>query len=423
MDTFELIQRLAVALAIGLIIGIERGWKQRAEPEGDRVAGLRTHALAGLLGGIWGALAHHSGTWGAIGLGLAFVAFTAVIATFRYREMQREETFGATTVVAAMIAFSLGALAVLGNATAAAAAGVAAAMLLALKGVLHTWLKRLTWEELRAGLILLAMTVILLPLLPDRELTPWFPINPREVWLMTIFIAALSFAGYAAIRAAGPGPGVLLSGLAGGLVSSTAVTLSMARLVRQHGDRLRLFAAAIILAGAMMMLRVLVIVGIINAALLQLIAPPLILAVLAQAAIAGALGNWARDDAATAPLELKNPFDLSVVLEFGALLAIIMVLAKGIAAWAGAKGAIALAAVSGVLDVDAITLSMARLAPDGLDADSAAFAILVAVGVNSAAKVVLAATAGGLKLGSLLAWALGGAFAAAALGLWIALQL
>lgn len=423
MDTFELIQRLAVALAIGLIIGIERGWKQRAEPEGDRVAGLRTHALAGLLGGIWGALAHHSGTWGAMGLGLAFVAFTAVIATFRYREMQREKTFGATTVVAAMIAFSLGALAVLGNATAAAAAGVAAAMLLALKAALHAWLKRLTWDELRAGLILLAMTVILLPLLPDRELTPWFPVNPREIWLMTIFIAALSFAGYAAIRAAGPGPGVLLSGLAGGLVSSTAVTLSMARLARQHHERLRLFAAAIILASAMMMLRVLVIVGIINAALLQLIAPPLVLAVLAQAAMAGALGNWARDDAATAPLELKNPFDLSVVLEFGALLAIVMVLAKGIAAWAGSKGAIALAAVSGMLDVDAITLSMARLAPDGLDADSAAFAILVAVGVNSAAKVALATTAGGLKLGTLLAWALGAAFAAAALGLWIALQL
>lgn len=423
MDTFELIQRLAVALAIGLIIGIERGWKQRDEAEGDRAAGLRTLALAGLLGGVWGALALASGPWGAVALGLAFVAFAATMAVFRIREIQHDNTFGATTVVAAMVAFSLGALAVMGDKTAAAAAGVAATTLLALKAVLHAWLKRLTWEELRAGLILLAMTAILLPLLPDRELADWFPVNPRQIWLMTIFIAGLSFTGYVAIRAAGPGPGVLLSGLAGGLVSSTAVTLSMARLARQHPQRLRLFAAAVILASAVMMLRVLIIVGIINAALLQLVAPPLILAVLAQAAIAGALGNWARDDTSTAtPLELKNPFDLSVVLEFGALLAIVMALAKGIAAWAGAKGAFALAAVSGVLDVDAIALSMARLAPDGLDADSAAFAILVAVGVNSAAKVVLAATAGGLKLGSLLAWALSGAFAAAALGLWIALQ-
>ncbi|MCZ7594561.1 MAG: MgtC/SapB family protein [Hyphomicrobium sp.] len=216
MDTFQLIQRLAVALAIGLIIGIERGWKQRSEPEGERAAGLRTLTLSGLLGGVWGALALGTGVWGLIGLGAAFVGFTGVVALFRYREMQREGSFGATTVIAAMLAFALGALAVLGDPRAAAAAGVATALLLALKAMLHAWLERLTWEELRSGLILLAMTVIALPLLPDRELAAWLPVNPREVWLMTIFIAALSFAGYVAIRMAGPGLGLLLSGLAGG---------------------------------------------------------------------------------------------------------------------------------------------------------------------------------------------------------------
>jgi len=424
MDTFELVQRLTVALAIGLIIGIERGWKQREEAEGGRAAGLRTHALAGLLGGVWGALAHASGPWGAVPLGLAFVAFAAAIAAFRYREMEREGAFGATTVVAAMIAFSLGALAVLGDETAAAAAGVAAAMLLALKGVLHTWLKRLTWEELRAGLILLAMTVILLPLLPDRDIVAWFPVNPREVWLLTILLAGLSFAGYVAIRFAGPGLGVLLSGLVGGFVSSTAVTLNMARLAREHPDRRRLFAAAIMLASGTMMLRVLVIIGVINRALLELLVPPLIMAVLAQAAVAAALRNWLRNDEQVAePLALKNPFDLSVVLEFGALLAIIMALSKELAAWAGSKGAFALAAVSGIVDVDAISLSMARLAPEGLDARSAAIAILVAVTANSAAKVVLATTAGGAALGKLLGWALAAALAAGGVGLWIALQL
>jgi uncharacterized membrane protein (DUF4010 family) len=423
MDTFELIERLGVALAIGLVIGIERGWKLREQAEGGRAAGLRTYALSGLLGGIWGALARSAGDWGALALGLAFVAFAAAIAAFRYREMEREKTFGATTVVAAMLAFALGALAVMGDETAAAAAGVATALLLALKAVLHEWLKRLTWEELRAGLILLAMTVILLPLLPDRQVAYWFPVNPREVWLLTILIAALSFAGYVAIRLAGPKIGVLLSGLAGGLVSSTAMTLNMARLAREHRERQKLFAAAIMLASAVMMLRVVIIVGIINAALLQLVAIPLVLAALAQAAVAGALGNWAQGDGEVAPLALKNPFDLSVVLEFGALLALIMALAKAVSAWAGSKGALALAAVSGLLDVDAISLSLAELAPEGLDADSAAFAILVAVTANSAAKVVLGSTAGGLALGKLLAWSLAAAFAAGALGLWVALQL
>ena len=114
--------KTGVALAIGLIIGIERGWKQRSEPEGERAAGLRTHALAGLLGGIWGALTLNAGLWGPVGLGLAFAAFTGVIATFRYREMLHEGSFGATTVVAGMIAFALGALAVLGDPKVAAAA-------------------------------------------------------------------------------------------------------------------------------------------------------------------------------------------------------------------------------------------------------------------------------------------------------------
>jgi uncharacterized membrane protein (DUF4010 family) len=323
-----------------------------------------------------------------------------------------------------MVAFALGALAVMGDVTAAAAAGVAAAMLLALKAALHEWLKRLTWEELRAGLILAAMTVILLPLLPDRELVRWFPVNPREVWLLTILIAALSFAGYLAIRFAGPRFGVLLSGLVGGLVSSTAVTLNMARLAHEHRARAKLFAAAIMLANAMMMMRVLVVVGIVNVELIRILAVPLILAGLAQAAFAGLLGNWAHDDKEGAgTLRLRNPFDLGVVLEFGALLALIMALAKGLAAWAGSKGAYALAAVSGIVDVDAISLSMARLAPSGLDSDSAAFAILIAVVVNSLSKVALATTAGGLRLARHLAWGIAAAFAAGALGLWAALLL
>ena len=423
MDTLELIERLTVALAIGLVIGIERGWRQREEAEGDRAAGLRTHALSGLLGGIWGALARSSGREaGIVALGIAFAAFTAVIAVFRYREMLHDKTFGATTVVAGMLAFALGALAVMGDMTAAAAAGVAVAMLLALKGALHAWLKRLTWEELRAGLILLAMTVILLPLLPDRDLSRWLPINPREVWLLTILIAALSFAGYLAIRAAGPSLGVLLSAAMGALVSSMAVTLNMARLTREHPQRRELFAAAIMLASAVMMARVLVVVGIVNVELLPLLAAPLLLAVLAQTGVAAYLGWRAQDEAAEHPqLALQNPFDLGVVLQFGALLAVIMLLAKWLSAWAGAEGAYALAAVSGLIDVDAISLTLARLAPGGLTDSSAAIAILIAVASNSAAKVALSASAGNLSLARLLAYGLAAALAAGGLGLWAAL--
>ncbi len=423
MDTYQLIQRLAVALAIGLIIGIERGWKQRSEPEGERAAGVRTLALTGLLGGVWGALSLGAGPWGLVGLGLALGAFTAVIAIFRYREMLHEGSFGATTVIAAMLAFALGALAVLGDPRAAAAAGVVVATLLAAKAILHAWLERLTWEELRSGLILLAMTVIMLPLLPDRELSPWFPVNPREVWLMTIFIAALSFAGYVAIRVAGPGFGILFSGLAGGLVSSTAVTLNMAHLAREHAAHRRLFAAATMLAGAMMMLRVMVVVGAVNYALLPRLAPPLVLGALAQA-LGGALLTRHTGDDAKKPesLTLKNPLDLRTVLTFGALLAVIMAVANGLAAWAGSAGAYALAAISGTVDLDAISLSMARLAPERLDATSAIIAILIAVAVNSITKVVLASSTAGMAFARLLVPVLAATLIAGAAGFWFALN-
>ncbi len=418
MDTFELVERLAVALAIGLIIGIERGWKQRAEAEGERAAGLRTHTLAGLLGGIWGALALGAGQAGVIALALAFAAFTAAIAVFRYREMVHDKTFGATTVVAAMLAFALGALAVMGDKTAAAAAAVATALLLALKAALHEWVKRLTWEELRAGLTLLAMSVILLPLLPHRELSPWFPINPHEIWLLTVLIAALSFAGYVAIRLAGPSIGVLLSGLAGGFVSSTAVTLNMARLARADGERCNIFAGAVLIANAVMMLRVLVIVGILNTELLAPLAPPLILGAFTLAGIAGYLASWGHEDSPVGkPLNLKNPFELPVVLEFGALLAVITVAAKLLSRWAGTYGAVALAAVSGLVDVDAISISLARLAPQGLAPAGAATAILVAVVANSLTKVALGTTAGGLRFGKVVARGTVVSLAVGALGL------
>ncbi len=422
MDTFQLIQRQAVALAIGLIIGIERGWKQRSEPEGERAAGLRTLSLSGLLGGVWGALALGAGAWGLIGLGIAFAGFTGVVAAFRYREMQHERSYGATTIIAAMLAFALGALAVLGDPRAAAAAGVATALLLALKAALHGWLERLTWEELRSGLILLAMTVIMLPLLPDRELAAWFPVNPREVWLMTIFIAALSFAGYVAIRVAGPELGILLSGVAGGLVSSTAVTLNMAHLARRYPTHGQMFAAATMLAGAMMMLRVLVIVAAVNIALVPQLALPLVLGALTQAGC-GALLAWRAggDAGENAPLTLRNPLDLAAVLKFGALLAAIMALANGAAAWAGAAGAYALAAISGIVDVDAISLSMARLAPGALDAASAIIAILIAVAVNTIAKVAMASSTGGWSYATLLSPVLAATLIAGAAGLWLTL--
>jgi uncharacterized membrane protein (DUF4010 family) len=237
MDRDDLLLRLGMALAIGFLIGLERGWKDRTEKEGQRTAGLRTFTLIALLGGIFGALTKDQNF---LLLASGFVIVSGALAAFLWREGVSEEDFSATSLVAVMLTFMLGAFTVLGDPAVAAGAGVAAAVLLATKVQLHGWLARITWPEFRAGLLLLAMTFIALPLLPHRAIDPYGAVNPYELWLMTILIAAVSFAGYAAIRIAGPERGTVLAAGVGGLVASTATTLTLARLARDNPERVRL---------------------------------------------------------------------------------------------------------------------------------------------------------------------------------------
>jgi len=401
IDTQEMFWRLAMALAIGLLIGLERGWRERDDREGERAAGLRTHALAGILGGIWGALAREtSNSGGMIALAIAFATFSITIAFYRFREIVREGTFGVTTVVAAMLAFALGAFSVLGDPQLAAAAGVAVTALLALKGILHAWVQRLTWNELRSVLVLLAMTFIMLPLLPDRTIDPWHSLNPHALWVMTILIAALSFAGYIAIKLTGDGRGILLTGLAGGLVSSTAVTLSLARVEAEQPSQAPLLAAGMMTAAATMAARVLVIAAVLNIDMLWRLAAPLtaIGLVMAAAALLLSSRGLAGERSQVQALDLSNPFDLMSVLKLGALLAGISLSAGVITHYAGQAGTYLLAAISGIADVDALTISMANMAR-GRPAfvQTAANALLIAVAVNSLAKVAMCRLAGGVR--------------------------
>lgn len=413
MDTLALFERLAVALAIGLLIGLERGWKARDEAEGERTAGLRTHALSGLLGGVWGALAQTHGEGGMVALSIAFAVFAAAMTLFFWRETNQEGTRDSTNLIAALLAFSLGAFAVAGDMTLSAAAAVAATALLALKSVLHAWVRRLTWEELRSALILLAMTVILLPALPNRGIDPWGIINPHEIWLMTVLIAIISFTGYVAVKLFGDHNGIAVTGLAGGLVSSTAVTLSMAQLARAHPVRTSTLAGGALISSATMLARVLAVVAIVNASLLAKLGLPLALAcaVLATAGFALVGLRRAGANGEEGKLELTNPLDVAGVLKFGALLTVIIIASQVAAGWAGDAGVYTVAALSGIADVDAVTLTMSRAAPVKVETGVAAAAILIVTGVNTVAKAVLGWISGGAQFGRIMV-----AAAAAALG-------
>ena len=237
--------------------------------------------------------------------------FGAVFAWFKFHEAESDETFSVTGVVAALLVFALGALAVAGDPQVAAATGVATAGLLASRVALHRFLARLSWNELRSALLLAAMTAIVLPVLPNAPVDPWGGVNPREIWLFMVLTAGVSFAGYVAVKIAGPTRGVILTGLAGALVSSTAVTVAFARRAAA-GEPAGLLSAAACLAGLVSIMRVVTIVAVVRPGLAPFVGPALIGA---AAFGSGALALLRRSDKNT-PVEtrLENPFELALSL-------------------------------------------------------------------------------------------------------------
>lgn len=417
MDSFELFKRLAVALAIGFLIGLERGWKTRREPDGTRAAGLRTNALGGLLGGVWGALAGSRGNESLIALALVFAVYSGSILLFRYREAFEEKSFGVTSVVAAMISFSLGAFAVVGDMTAAGGMAVAAAAILAFKEALHGWVGRISWLELRSGLLLGAMTFILLPMLPDRTVDPWDLINPFEMWLLTVMIAAISFAGYIAIKAVGDEAGIVMTGVAGGLASSTAVTVTLAEIAKEHPDKAAPLTSGALFASATMAIRVLVVVAAVGTSIVPKIVVPIALGGATLLALAFYFLRQGSQGVGSNRLKLTNPFELTTVLKFGLILTAITAATKLLTRIGSGQGVYVLALFSGLADVDAMTLSMSRQAFDPATLTLGANAILIVVAVNTVAKAVIGWMTGGEEFGKRMMSAAAAAIAAGAAGI------
>jgi uncharacterized membrane protein (DUF4010 family) len=390
MDTFL---NLGVSLAIGLLIGIERGWQERAAPDGSRVAGIRTFGLLGFLGGLWALLGRELGP---LLTGAAFVSVAALLIVAHIADTRVRGSVGITTSVAALVTFALGALAVLGYGVVAAGGAVVTTTLLSLKPLLHGWLRKLEQVELQAALKLLVMTVVLLPVLPNRGYGPWQALNPFEIWWMVVLIALISFSGYVAVRLLGVKRGMLATGVFGGLVSSTATTVNLAR--RAAGPvPVSLLAAGIVIACSTMFPRMLIEISVVNIDLLSPLLWPLV--VMAGVGLATAL--WfaflSRGERLEGAVPLRNPLELRPALEFGLLLALIMLAAEAARHFLGEHGLYLLAALSGTVDVDAITLSVARLARD-TGANGADVAIVLAALSNTLVKASLAAFLGGRQL-------------------------
>lgn len=396
IELLQAAQRLAIALAIGLLIGMERGWRSRGVEDGARRIGLRTLAVIGLLGGSTGLLAEQ---FGGVFLGLVFLGLAGFLGLVHMAPHGDRGDLGLTTEFAALTAFVLAALAGLGNLALASAAAVVMSVLLSYKSALHGWLRQLEPFELAAAFKLLLLSVVMLPLLPDRGYGPWQTLNPYVIWWMVVLIAAISFVGYFAIRIAGARAGIVFTALFGGLASSTATTLNLARLGRQRELGQPLLAGGILLACGTMFPRMLLVATVIHPPLLPLlVTPAMTMAVLTYGPALWFLGRpgvTGRGDA----LLPNNPLELVPALVFGALLAVIMVLGEALTQWFGDAGVLGLAAASGVADVDAITLSLARMSEGDLTASVAVLGIVIAAGVNSLVKAGMALSIGGRGLG------------------------
>jgi len=387
---------LGIALAVGLLIGVERGWKLREAKEGQRIAGLRTYGLIGLLGGTSGLLFQYMG---ALVFGLVFMGFTiAVTVSYVLRRLNSSDA-SITSLVTMLLTFILGSLVALEHINLGASAAVVIVLLLRFKGVLHAWLRKLGRQELHAAIQLLLISVVMLPVLPNQGYGPWLVFNPFEAWWMVVLIASISFVGYFSMKISGTEKGVILTALTGGLVSSTALTLHFSRLYKKQPVMETVLASGILMACAMMFPRILLVAGLINPALLAALFPPM--AVMALLTFFFAALIWRAKDAHKTAQDLSHlisPLELKSALFFGALLVLVLLLGKAAVHYYGETGVYMLALLSGIADVDPINLTLSKMSRTDLPLNVAVLGIVIAASTNTLVKAGLALAVGGRKM-------------------------
>jgi uncharacterized membrane protein (DUF4010 family) len=378
--------------AVGLLVGLER------ERNPATKAGLRTFALIAVLGTLAAMLADATGSGWVIAAGLAVVGL-AIAGAYLVDPRTAAGDAGMTTVIAAMAVFCLGAINFHGHRLLAVALGIGMTALLHFKTELEGVAHRLTPRDIRSMLQFAAVSAVILPLLPNRAYGPYAALNPFHIWLMVVLISGVSLAGYVAWRLTRDGKGLLLSGLLGGLVSSTATTVAYARNAQNATLPVTECLVVIVLANCAMLARVLLLALLVapRAALLAAIAllPALLLAAWPAVRRWKEIGHRGEGDAHT----YRNPANLGTSIVFGVGYGAMLVLSAWMSQTVGTAGVYGVAVVSGLTDVDAITLSSLRLFNTGaLAAQPAVTAVILGVGANLVMKATLVAALGGAAL-------------------------
>jgi len=372
--------RFVVALVLGFLVGLERE-SAKLDTKHLVFGGVRTHPLISLLG-FGCAWLTKVGVTLALPAGLAVLGALTAIA---YVTKIRSEHYGTTSEISALLTFVTGALAFSEAIWASMALGVINALLLSEKAKLETFVERLNKTEFLAVLKFLLVTVIILPVLPDQEYTR-YRLNPTKIWEVVILVSTIGFVGYFLTKKFGMRVGLWLSGLLGGIVSSTALTVSVGRLARREPERSAEALRAAMLAGSVMYLRVLILVAIFGPSLVSLLWWKLLLLALIGVALAISIKAPVADHRGPDPAELQNPFEITPALVFGAILVVLFVVTEVVRSMLGDAGTIALSLVVGFADVDPFILSLLLAGQAELAVITAA--ILFALMSNTVAKGV-----------------------------------
>jgi uncharacterized membrane protein (DUF4010 family) len=382
--------RYLAALAIGLLMGLERERNPSAK------AGLRTFALTALFGVMASHIADKIGSPWITVAGLLLVGGMIIAAYMRQPDESGDP--GTTTVSALLVCYGLGVLSWLNELQLAAMLGIGSTVLLYFKAELRGISQTLTRRDLISILQFAVLSLIVLPILPNRGYGPYGALNPHQIWWMVVLISGISLAGYAALRIIGQNRGTILIGLLGGLVSSTATTLTFSRHARDNAGMTQVAVIVILLANLMVLVRLAVVVGVLSGAMFVKLLP-----ILAVGLLTGILAAWyglhkLKPSGEAPELILSNPTEIRAALTFGAIYAAVLLASAWLSDIAGPRGLYAAATAAGLTDVDAITLSTLRLfSLEGIKADETAIAILLAFISNLVFKAGLVWTIGGWK--------------------------
>lgn len=382
-DALRVATRLGVAALGGLLVGIEREWSARARARPDRFAGVRTFLLLGLLGGLGTTLTELAGP----AVGLVVLAAAGALVVGAYVVTARGGDVDGTTEVSALVVLAAGALAGRGHLALASALSSVTAFVLVEKSRIHALVHRLQSETIEAAVRFAVLALVVLPLLPEGPFGPAPGFRPRELWALVLLFSGLSFGGFLALRLVGPDRGHVVAGLLGGLISSTAVTLSFSRDSRREGAPGQALGVGVIAACTVLLVRVAFLAAVLNPAVGRRVVPYLLLPLVVGLGL-GTVAGRAGTRATTTSMP-GNPLRLGVAIQMALGFQAVLYVVEWVRGWLGAAGVLLSAAGLGLTDMDALTYAMTRLTPDGADAVTAARALAVGVLANSVLKLVL----------------------------------